>query len=122
MRAGIFGLAMILASCSDKTTEDDTGSPPGACDDAPVVTWNNFGQGFLIENCQSCHASTSPNRHDAPEAVVFDTLADVKAQKDRIQARALGEDPTMPPEGGVSDDDRALLQIWLDCWLDQEEG
>jgi len=90
--------------------------PASLCGDAPVVTWDNFGQGFMIENCQSRHATTSPNRYGASPDVHFDTLDDVLERQDRILARAAGENPTMPPDGGVSADDRWLLQVWLTCW------
>jgi uncharacterized membrane protein len=83
-----------------------------------VVTWNNFGQGFLIENCQTCHASTSPNRHDAPEEITFDTEADVSRWKDAILDEATGDDPQMPPEGGVTEDDRYKLEVWLTCFVE----
>lgn len=86
------------------------------CEDAPVVTWENFGQGFTIENCQSCHASTAPNRYGAPPYVVFDTHNDVKTWRERMLDRATGDAPTMPPGGGVSEEDRALLEIWLTCY------
>lgn len=98
----------------------DTAPDPGPdpCAGVPVVSWTNFGEGFLVENCQACHASGTPNRYGAPEDVAFDTEADVRVHRDRILARATGEAPTMPPMGGVSDDDRYLLEVWLVCWLD----
>lgn len=55
------------------------------------------------------------NRGDTPADVIFDTEADAVRLAARIEARALGEAPSMPPEGGVSDADRALLAIWLRC-------
>lgn len=112
------------ASAADTSTlpPEDTGTAVDPlCVDAPVVTWNNFGEGFLIENCQACHASTAPNRHGAPENVTFDTEDDVRTWKDRILARAAGDAPTMPPMGGTSADDRYLLEVWLTCWLDYWE-
>ena len=117
-------LLLTLLACGEPG--DDSGGDGGAdsadpsCQDAPVVTWASWGQGFLIESCQGCHASTSPDRNDAPQTVVFDTEADVIAHRDRILARATGEAPDMPPRGGVSEDDRALLEIWLRCWLEAE--
>jgi len=107
---------------SDGSSTQDSGGGPddpadtGFCAEVPVVTWDNWGEGFLIERCQACHASTSENRNDAPEEVVFDTREETLAQADRILARAAGEDATMPPEGGVTDDDKFLLTVWLTCW------
>lgn len=97
--------------------EDDSAAA-ALCADAPVVTWDNFGEGFLTESCQSCHAAETPDRHGAPEEVTFDTEADALAWADRILARAAADPPTMPPAGGTHADDRELLTIWLTCWED----
>ncbi len=86
------------------------------CDDAPVVTWDNFGAGFVLENCQPCHASSAADRHDAPEDVIFDSEADVALWAQEILERAASEDPTMPPQGGVEEDDRIRLATWLTCY------
>ncbi|MDP2315712.1 MAG: hypothetical protein Q8P41_22635 [Pseudomonadota bacterium] len=96
-------------------TEVGESAETGPCADAPVVTYETFGAGFLRENCQSCHAATSPDRKDAPEDVVFDTVDQVWAISDRILARAAIDEPTMPPLGGTTADDRARLEIWLTC-------
>ena len=87
------------------------------CVGAPVVTWDNFGAGFLNENCDSCHSSTvtGPARHDAPEEVSFDTKDEVWSWAVEILAKATGDNPEMPPEGGPSDDDRMRLSWWLGC-------
>lgn len=118
------GLLLLgLAACGDKDTDpaagSDTGGLPvadtGMCADAPVVTWENFGHGFVLERCQSCHASTADNRYGAPEGVTFDTKEETLAQSDRILARAVDAE-TMPPSGGVDPDDLELLELWLTCW------
>lgn len=96
-------------------TADSGGAVDPSCADQPVVTWANFGAGFLREQCQSCHAASAPDRRGAPEGVSFGAEEDAQRHRDRIAARSLGEAPTMPPEGGVSEDDRALLSIWLRC-------
>lgn len=86
------------------------------CDSMPVVTWDNFGRGFVTQNCQSCHASGSNERNDAPEDVTFDSAADVAQHRDRMLAAATGEFAFMPPQGGLDADDRQLLEAWLTCW------
>lgn len=110
--------ALLLLGCG--APEDSAGGETGACAEAPVLMYANFGEGFLRENCQSCHAAASLDRNGAPEGVVFDTLADVVAQADAIRAAATGAEPSMPPQGGVDEQDREKLAIWLDCWLDEE--
>jgi uncharacterized membrane protein len=108
-------LLLLGLACGGQEAKEneETGGP---CADLPVLTWDNFGQGFLIENCQACHASSSPNRNGAPEDVTFDTEEQALAWADAILATAGGEAPRMPPEGGVSDDDRQRLEIWLNCY------
>ena len=71
---------------------------------------------IVKERCQPCHASTSPNRYGAPEDVFFDTHEDVMERKDQILEQATGEDPYMPPQGGVTENDLFLLETWLTCW------
>ncbi len=95
----------------------DTG--PVDCEDTPTVTYNSFGEGFMTENCQGCHASTAADRYGAPEGVTFDTVKEVWFWKDRILSRSVGDDSSMPPAGGVSEDDRTKLEWWLVC---AEEG
>lgn len=97
---------------SPSSTIEDTADP---CIDAPIVTWDNWGQGFLVENCQSCHRSTAPDRHGAPADVTFDDESSALALADRILDRCTSDPPTMPPRGGITTDDQALLVAWLTC-------
>ena len=105
-------MILLLLSCAANPTISD-------CDTAHVATWASFGQAFMIENCQTCHASLSPNRYGAPTNVHFDSHDDVIAWSDRILAVSLGEEPSMPPGGGLSDSDLMLLEDWLICWEGQ---
>jgi len=91
------------------------------CTDAPVVTYENWGEGFMVERCQSCHASGSVERNGAPAEISFDTHDAIVAQTDRILARAL-DVGDMPPSGGVTEDDLYLLEVWLSCWEDPLPG
>lgn len=103
----------------EATTADDTAAPasslPEICVDAPVSTYANFGRGFLTQHCNTCHAASSLDRHAAPPTVTFDTEEEAWAWADRILERAAGAEPSMPPQGGVSEDDRYLLEVWLTC-------
>ena len=111
LRGVLFGA---LASCGG--AGDSAAIDSALCGDAPVLTWENFGQGFLTENCQTCHASAAPDRNGAPSAVTFDDKDESLALADQILARASGDDADMPPEGGVADEERLKLEIWLSCW------
>jgi len=101
-------VSLILTACG--------GSDNPVCNNAPLLTYNNFGEGFLASNCQSCHASTSPNRKGAPESVTFDTPDQIQIHRERMLVRATGDDPTMPPGGGLTPSERTSLEIWLDCF------
>ena len=94
---------------------DDTGVDP--CLDAAPVTWNNWGDGFNTTWCQPCHSVTSSDRYGAPENVNLDTYDDVVLWQDAIRRTVL-EAESMPVGGGLTDEDRALLQDFLDCGLD----
>jgi hypothetical protein len=96
-------------------TDDPADTAAAFCDGVPTLAYTNFGEGFLRENCQGCHASTAPDRYDAPEDVFFDTVEDAWAWSARILARSTGDDPSMPPQGGVTADDRTRLEWWLRC-------
>lgn len=105
IRTGI--LLLILSGC----TEDG-----GDCDPTqPRQTWETFGRGFLVAQCQPCHASTTNDRFGAPEDVLFDTEEDAWEWADRILARATGDTPDMPPAGGPTPEDRLRLEQWLGC-------
>jgi uncharacterized membrane protein len=54
-------------------------------------------------------------RQMAPVGVDFDTLDGARRFPDRIAARAAGGTPTMPPAGGPTIEERALLVEWIRC-------
>ena len=109
-RVGFAAVCGVCACTGSEATGDS-----GLCATAPVVTYETFGSGFLTENCQTCHASTSPDRTEAPEEVTFDSPEAAWTWADRILVRAGGDTPTMPPMGGTTPDDRYLLEVWLTC-------
>ena len=104
----------------DVVTEDeDTGQPVESdmirCDDSPHLDWINFGESFFVQNCNGCHHSDTPDRYGAPEYAFFDTADDVWDKKGLVLATAAGNNPSMPPNGGTTDEDRLKLEIWLTC-------
>ena len=112
-------LLLLLAACAgapaDTADTADTAPVDPLCVDAVPLTWENFGEGFLLDACNGCHAASAPNRYGAPVEVTFDTRAQAWAFADRILARATGDAPGMPPQGGVTEDDRTRLYWWLGC-------
>lgn len=110
-------LAAAPAGCSDAPGDDGGPTPsPGECETSHL-DYQTFGEPFLLDWCSGCHsAALPPNmRQMAPADVNFDSLADVQRQRDRIAARAAGPTPTMPPAGGPSAEERALLAAWISC-------
>ncbi|MCA9621269.1 MAG: hypothetical protein KC731_19740 [Myxococcales bacterium] len=104
-------LLFLLLSACVVPTED----VPDECDEAPSVTWQTFGRGFLTTHCQGCHASTAPDRRGAPPGLAFDDEASVAQHRDAILASVTGDTPTMPPNGGPTQDDRDRVALWLLC-------
>jgi len=92
----------------------DTGD---ACRDAPLVTWDSWGHGFMLSACQGCHGADVDDRHGAPQGVGFDTVDQVWQWSALILQRAAPAtgSPTMPPAGGTTEDDRTRLRWWLAC-------
>ncbi|MEQ1569956.1 MAG: hypothetical protein ABMA64_30260 [Myxococcota bacterium] len=110
--------AMAMAACGGADEQPDTGAVddrPAICVDAPGVGWDNFGSGFVTQYCDACHAAGVADRHGAPAEVTFDDEDQVWAWADRIVVRSVGVEATMPPQGGVDEDERYLLEVWLTC-------
>jgi uncharacterized membrane protein len=106
-------VALLSAGCAGAA--DDAGADTAEDTCATYdLTWANFGAGWFATYCDACHAADAPNRYGAPENVTFDTPAEVRAWADRIRLRVL-EEETMPLGGGVTADDRILLETYLDC-------
>jgi uncharacterized membrane protein len=117
------GLGLAVATAAACSGEAGGGEPPPdpgseRCAQS-TLSYQNFAAPFLITWCRGCHGEAQPAamRQDAPAGVNFDTAEDVRAQRARILARATGAAPTMPPVGGPSDEERALLAEWLACGM-----
>lgn len=89
---------------------------PGACETS-YLDYDNFGEPFLLDWCAGCHSAGLPlnMRQMAPPDVNFDTREGVSQFAARIAARASGPTATMPPAGGPSAEERALLAEWISC-------
>lgn len=80
------------------------------------VTWDNWGRSFVTTHCQGCHADDTAERYGAPESVSFDSEADALSRAAAIYRAVLREE-TMPPSGGLTEDERYLLDQWLCRYL-----
>ena len=77
-------------------------------------TWAGFGEAFFAGRCASCHAATAPDRFGAPDGVSFDTEEQVILLLDSVQ-RVILDDASMPPGGGLHEDELRELAWYLDC-------
>lgn len=91
------------------------------CPPESVLTWNNFGEPFLLTWCTPCHSSHlsadgDPNqRQDAPIGSNFDTYSKYMDWDAEVWSRAATDNESMPPAGGPSPEDRAMLAEWIAC-------
>jgi uncharacterized membrane protein len=113
--------AALLAACADE--EAPGGEPPPDPDSElcqkSTLTYQNFAAPFAISWCRGCHGKGQPldMRQDAPVGVNFDTAEELRAAGPRLLARVTGAAPTMPPAGGPSAEERALLAEWVSCGM-----
>ncbi len=114
-------VAIIVTGCRTSLSAggDDEPAPVPEPDDCETsfLDYQNFGAPFIANWCRGCHASGVPEtmRQDAPLDVNFDDHGTTMQWKTEILRRATGDAPTMPPAGGPSDEERALLAEWLAC-------
>ncbi len=113
-RRGILCLIVFLLGC-----EEGANAPVLPSEDCqrPDLTWQSYADGFFRDWCTGCHASQleSGNRNGAPISLNFDNVYDVRDSLDRIQIRTTGAEPSMPPATGPTDEERELLQSWIEC-------
>lgn len=101
-------ILLLVAACAQ--------APDSAVDSANCelnVTWQNGADGFFRSYCRSCHSSTTADRHEAPVGIDFDSEAQVRSLQSSILPTI--EYRTMPPGGGLTDDDVTLIREWLVC-------
>ena len=84
----------------------------GECESVP--SYEDWTQGFLKSKCQSCHSTQTLYRYNAPENIFFDDYEDALEHIEAIRSSVL-ERETMPPGGGLSEDEKILLEQWLEC-------
>ena len=107
-----FALVMLGACGTDSVPRDDgmgSGSnepemvDPNVCDTS-YLTYDNFGEPFMLNWCRGCHSSAVPvaMRQKAPADANFDSLEQVRMWGEHIAGRATGTMPNMPPAGGPS--------------------
>jgi hypothetical protein len=51
----------LLLACST-TPPAESPAPTVDCSRAPSVTWENWGHGFFLTYCTSCHSAATPEQ------------------------------------------------------------
>jgi len=107
----LFALATTLAGACSTADEEDAGPVCG-----PEVTYESFAGPFFLDWCTGCHSSAlaKGERQEAPLDTNFNTLDGIRSRSDRILEKAV-HTHAMPPAGGPSDEERALLGEWFSC-------
>jgi uncharacterized membrane protein len=113
LRRRALGFALLAGTGGCAVEAGDSGT----CGRTPALSYDNFGKGYLQQYCTGCHSSLVPESHreGATPGVDFDTYEGVLTWAERIDARATGNDPSMPPGGGPADDEVERLSEWLSC-------
>lgn len=111
-------LLLLALACTgkDDAPEPTDDSAAAACDTAPGVTWDNWGDGFFSTYCRACHSANTPDRMGAPESINFDSESEVRTQAALIRDSVLVRE-AMPVGGGVYEEDLFLLDVLLTCGL-----
>ena len=80
------------------------------------LRYDNFGAPFIVNWCRACHSADTPPgmRQQAPADMNFDNLSEIRHWSLQIRVTA-GQGSSMPPAGGPSTDERAMLVEWLGC-------
>lgn len=108
--------ALAVACDSDEERSETAGGL--SCE----VGYEDFAGPFMLNWCVGCHSSSLSGesaRKKAPVGVDFDTLEGVRRHGEKIRFFAV-EQPLMPPLGGPSAEERALLGTWIDCGMPAE--
>ena len=109
-RLWLVPLGLLALGCGGSGPGDSTGS---TCPTDSTLTYANFGQPFVAQNCLSCH------RAGGPQSPTLSTLDQIRANKDvidRVAAAGPNAVNTYMPDGNsVPEAERRKLGEWLAC-------
>lgn len=96
-------VTFLTAACG--ATSTGLTSADVTCGSDSSLTYANFGESFISDNCLSCHNTQRP---------VLTTQAAVASNANAILQEAVYTD-SMPDGGSLTTDERQLLGEWLSC-------
>lgn len=126
----VLAFSLTSASCVIEDAVEDDGDEPvpstleeRPCPDDSFLTYEDFGEPFLLSWCTGCHSSSldEDERQGAPVGSNFETIAQVRKNAERLWARAGDHNITMPPVGGPEAEERELFGEWLACGAKQRD-
>ena len=87
------------------------------CPAGTVWTWDNMGEGYLLNYCTMCHSSHLEDdaRRSAPVGADFDTPSAVQIWRANIITRIAGDTANMPPSLHVPAAENTRFLNWLNC-------
>jgi uncharacterized membrane protein len=97
--------------------KDESGDSGDSCD-PNLYNYETVGLPYTWSWCVPCHSADlaeGQERAEAPVDVNFNTYADLIQDLDKIEAWALGVEPSMPPAGGPTEEALALFTHWIEC-------
>lgn len=102
----LYRLAWILLAVAACDTSTGITAAEIACPTTQTLTYANFGEPLIAEQCLECHTTK--------ERPYLDTQARVQAAISDILSEAVYSS-SMPEDGGMTDEERTLLGQWLMC-------
>lgn len=105
---------ILVLGCGEK---EDPYQTPDNQDIIDLVTYEMDIAPLLEEHCLRCHSITrqGADRNGAPVNLNYDRFQDAVMWSGLMNQRV--QSGTMPPDGALSDDERALFQEWIDDGL-----
>ena len=105
-------LALVLAAAAALVAGACTGGAAVSADCTQVKTYPDV---TAFASCTECHSSTVAGaaRQDAPTSIDFDTYAAAVVAADEASREV--QFGSMPPGGGLTDDEKLQIVNWAEC-------